>query len=46
MSMSGCIASVTGRYAFVQFKEQSNAKQSGKLAVFNPFFLFFLAKSC
>jgi len=28
MSMSGCIAPVTDRYAFAQFKEESNAMQS------------------
>ena len=35
MSMSGCIASVTGRY--VHFKEESNAKRSGRRRLIHSF---------
>ena len=37
MSMSGCIAPVTGRYAFREFKEESNAKRSGRPRLIHSF---------
>ena len=37
MSMSGCIAPVTGRYAFAQFKDGSNAKRSGRRRLIHSF---------
>jgi len=36
-SMSGCIAPVTGRYAFAQFKDGSNAKRSGRRRLIHSF---------
>jgi len=38
--MSGCIAPVTDRYAFCQFKEQSNAKRSGRRRLIHSFSSF------
>ena len=35
--MSGCIAPVTDRYAFAQFKEESNAKRSGRRRLIHSF---------
>ena len=37
MSMSGCIAPVTGRCTFVQFKEESNAKRNGRRRLIHSF---------